>query len=467
MKVFVVLLAALAVVARATDQHCAPQCHAIVGDRLELAFVYTPCTHEFTHVLAHDTVNNGTWTSAAATRVTCSESGSGAALIAFFKWGSISWMYEESNACVALRTATTDAQLTFIATSALIDGRTYAMDAPLSSSAVDCVQSGIALLLPAVQAAPVGCWSGDAVMRGTQRLVVQLLSWSFNVATSGALSVSIALNDSVVVDTLAPQLVCRTNLGTTLLQVADADAGQWALSWTYRSYASCDDLYAAVRVGADEPPAVESAVVVVPGDQIYSWERDADEQQVTTALSDRQVVCQSVPSPTLAPQPSFVPSGQVARPVVPFVQCVTTPATRGRCRAVLGYVNPNSWAVTLTPDTEANQLVRSFFVDHSPLPAQFEPGRHNNSLWVEYPCSSTGRPHLSWKLRTPVPVELAVQLDTNECARGCRPDLIHWMDQCSALAAAHAPATDGATRPVVRCARTDPAAHPECEDDNE
>lgn len=466
MKVFVVVLLAAVAVASAFDGHCTPQCHSIVGDRLELTFAYTPCTHEFTHVLAHDTVNNGTWTSNAATRVTCSESGSGAALIALFKWGAISWTYEESDACGALRTTTTDAQLIRIATSALIDGRTYALDASLSSSTVNC---GNALLLPAVQSTPVGCWSGDAVMRGTQRAVVQLLSWSFNVATSGALGVSIALNDSFVANTLAPQLVCRTNLGTTLLQVADADAGQWALSWTYRSYASCDDLYAAVRVGADEPPAVESAVVVVPGDQIYSWERDADEQQVTTALSDRQVACQPMPSATLAPQPSFVPSGQVARPVVPFVQCVTTPTTRGRCRAVLGYVNPNSWAVTLTPDTEDNQLVRSFFVDHSPLPAQFEPGRHNNSLWLEYPCSSTGRPHLSWKLRTPVPVELAVQLDTNECARGCRPDLVHWMDQCSMLAIVPAPAmpVDGPTRPVVRCARTDPATYPECEDDNE
>lgn len=470
----------------AAAQDCTAHCKQWSDAQGAVRFQFTPCSLavQSLHIeYASGTVVEGSGANSVAE---CTASGSGTQLSVAVPTArgdaQLVWIYADSDAdmvCqVSLRGAGTDAQLTLLGFSVT------APDAPLLSwpgasiHTAHCpalVEADIAVatqdtsVFSAALSYPA-CYSNAGsryLLRGTTDTTATLwLEWRFETLWDGAVSGVRLLADNTAVDASQAQLSCAFNLGTALLQIFDAATNRWALAWTYRTYPSCDALISALVGGADDVPAVESAVLIRVSDQLYSWERDSDEQQTTTRLSDRQVAC-SQPTPSLVPSASQppVPSVEPMRPVQPFVECVSV-GHPGPCVAEFGYYNPNSWAVSLEPHTTANQLLRDHNLQHSALPSVFQPGVHNSTLRVEYACNHRGRPSISWKLRTPVPTELAELLEDESCSHDCRSDLVYSINECSGLFAS-APDHDdalnnGDTTDVMRCARTDPRSSRTC-----
>ena len=476
----VALLSAAAVlvvcaVATPPSVDCTIHCKQWDSGRGTVLFQFVPCNLSISdlHIsYADGTVLEGA--SAAVSSAECASSGSGVQLTvsvptAGGSQAQLTWNYAQRDAattCATLRTQGTDTTLTLLGFTVTGPGTpllSWTAAAPIHRAScqqllvADAVYSATALPQPV-------CYSNGGaryLLRGSTTPDAALwLEWRFASRLDGSVEWVEMRANATALNATAAGFKCVYNLGTALVQVYDSITNRWALSWTYRStYPSCDALIAALIGGADVPPTVESAIVLLVGDQFYAWERDSSEGETTTPLSHRQIACPGV-APSASVPPVVVVSN-ATRPVQPFVQCLTVGAP-GPCVARFGYYNPNSWPVALAPHTEQNQLVRDKIVVHSPLPSIFLPGIHNDTLRVEYPCNNRGLPSLSWKLRTPVPVELAALLEDDTCSRGCRSDLIYQLDECSGVWLASPTGDDDDAFntddriAVMRCARTDP-----------
>jgi hypothetical protein len=87
---------------------------------------------------------------------------------------------------------------------------------------------------------------------------------------------------------------------------------------------------------------------------------------------------------------------------------------------------------------------------------------HDHVVRVSYLCNQRGMPQMSWKLRTPVSIALAEQLENLSCSRGCSVDVGYQATECSGMMTPSPAPTNGNTTSVMRCARTDPQGVPEC-----
>ena len=527
----VLLFAALALATPDCTQQC-KQWASVEGD---VSLEFTPCTLGIDNLrVAYD---DGTvvesFVSIAST-YQCGKSGSGTQLTVSVPTvrgtAQLSWSYAERDSdllcSTLLRGGNTDSKLVLLGFAVTVPGSpllSWGSGAKIALSTCPVAHQRSSRQVYAALLSQPNCYTNQGsryTLTGTTNSAVSvLLLWSFQTLLDGTVDSATIRLDSTDIPSATPAFQCTYNLGTALVQFYDGDTHNWAVSWTYRSYASCDAVLQAIAAGTDVIPDVESAVVVVPGDQTYSWQRDPG----TVAFSTNQVDCPSpspsvtatvtmttsrsptatrtpsstpssspsssanpsgsaVPTPSVTPSvtpstssipsasastsaaPSASPSASAAPqplPVQPFVNCLTVP-TLGMCVASFGYYNPNPWPVTLVAGSADNQLQRSAGVYSDPIPSVFEPGMHNNTFYITYPCNRQGMPSVSWKLRSPVPSSVAGQLEDMSCSRGCSNDLIYRVDHCSALFDPWQRVPSGPDVPVMRCARTDPGAAPRC-----
>ena len=457
------VIAILVVCCRADD--CTAHCEHWSSEDMDVDLTFVPCLFGVLD-LRVATATSVLHLTSEPPVATCGSSGSGSqlSLVAQTTDGlatTLIFTYAESASLVcdsALRQSTTDASLQLLGFSVI-----------LGSGEVGTWEMGLSAAQTACESAPVNtnsndvpvCYSNQGAeypLRGTSdSSIVKRLGWRATVLFDvNSANVTLWLNNTQFLQQLA-QFRCNFNFNTALLQIYDNANQNWALSWTYQGATSCEDLISQLRNGAEPAPDVESAVVVLVGDQVYSWEREIS----SVPLSDRQIVCG-------APSASPMPNRQ-REPIVPFVQCLSVPKT-GPCQAIFGYFNPNTETIELSPESSANQLVPDQWLTHSMIPSSFLPGQHNDSVFVEFPCSKRGRPNVAWKLRTPIRADFAELLESTECSSGCKSDLFYWLTHCSG---AIVPDLDGLplnnddTVDVMRCAKTDSAIHPSCNVDTQ
>ncbi len=407
---------------------------------------------------------------------TCEASGSGTELVLRSPDGfQLAWTYTTAFTCdTTLRTSTMDAGLSGLALSVVTSNGAIGSwpGATLTSGSAACMPVSTGLISDLLR-----CYANEGdpyTLRGVSDTTQTLqLNWEMVASTTVVDDVQLALSSGTTLVGQTPQIVCNHNVGRTLVQVLDATS-KWALTWTWDIFSGCAEALSAIASSIDPVPSTESVVVIIDGDQTYSWERDVTEQQMTPALSDREVSCaeaspqpSALPSASSSPQPSASSSPSLSiLPVTPFVDCLSAPEG-DLCALSFGYYNPNAIAILLPYNSPANQLVCSqhLEIDQGAIPTLFETGMHNNTFRVRFVCGTRGLPAPAWKLRTRVLTEVADQLAENGCSQGCAADLRYLVEVCAQLG--EPVWTDdyngSDTQPVLRCARgRGVGQHPEC-----
>lgn len=474
----VLLLLALCVVASHAAASCDPQCTRWSSDVFTAQALYIPCNLAVTglHVIA----GADEYHQSGASSSECTASGSGTQLTITVPTGEapsaavLVWTYADGN-----ETLVCDHALRSAAAAAVADLRLLGFSISVQSGMLHAWEHGgescpaaVVVVRPEPLAEPQ-CYTNEgapSVLQGvTNASETRRVSWRFATRLGGnAQNVSIRVGNSTLSSSTAV-FSCTHNLGTSRLRLSDGVTGLWALSWNYNTYASCDEVWQSLVDGSDDAPLVESVVVVVPGDQVYSWVRDRKNgTTVTTKLSDREVDCfAAAAAPVPVPSTAPVVLGDATLPITPVVNCFSR-APSGPCVVWFGYYNPNNRTIRLPRGTDANQVVRG----RGEAPEYFAPGWHNYTLRTEFACGKSGFPGASWKLRTSVPAEVASRVGDNRCADACSHDSAYDVLLCSGMyvdAWLGSPMNGGgggdSREQVLQCARS--VAHvsmPACEE---
>lgn len=464
------LLAVFAVLVFA-EFDCTEYCAQLNNDDITVEFKFTPCSLSLTDVsivhIADDSVD--TWDSVPST-MQCGQSGSGTSLhinvntnngIAAFVWtyaeGDINSICDS-----ALRTGSMDSGLTLIGFSIRTPNSLVATwsTASLFSAATQCdvvVDSVVESLV---------CFSnlpGHATLLDVNdNSITKELKWSFSTQFSAATDVVIEF-DSILLDTINSQLRCIYNIDRAVFQLYDAAYNEWAISWVYVTYASCEELMSAITLGTDDTPFSELITVYIGENYTYTMVKEHN----VVRFSDRQVDCDGPDSEPIQIDDDYDEQYDddvvivAEHPIVPILECMTI-SQPGACIAVFGYFNPNSYSVRIDAHTDYNEIVSAGTASEVVLPSIFVSGRHTNTVQIAYPCSNNGKPNIAWKIHTPLPLEIATSMVDLSCSDECRINVQYDIFHCMfGINLTYASVVEDAL-PIVRCARAVPGTVSQC-----
>lgn len=463
MRYFVLLGIFAAVAVASLD--CTQYCANLANDELSIEFKFVPCSLSLEDVtilhIANDTMDVA---DNSASTFECGQSGSGTSLQIHVTTdngiATFSWTYAESDTGLLcdtlLRGASMDSTLELVGLSVSMPGGAVATwpATSISSIAAQCVgvESTESML----------CFSNlpghTTLVNVNDATITKELEWTFATQFTTAANVVIVF-DSMLLDTIHSGVRCVHNVGSTMFQLYDSAYNEWAISWTYYTYTSCDELMYALTNGVDDYPARESVAVTIGTNNTYVMVQETN----VVRFSDRQIDCDGIEagfsSDDFDQLDGILLSAE--RLIVPILECMTI-SHPGSCVAVFGYFNPNSYPVRIDAHTECNEIVSAHAISEIQLPSVFIPGRHTDIVRVNYPCMYNGNPHVAWKVSTPVASELAHMEEDLSCSDACRLNVEYDIYHCilGFNLSVVSPVLD--TTPVVRCARTIPGTVDNC-----
>jgi len=465
-------LIAIFVVLVVAEFDCTQYCAQLNNDDMAVEFKFTPCSLSLANVSIIHTGNQttDTWDNSPST-MECGQSGSGTSLEIHVNTdngiATFVWTYAENDIGAvcdsALRTGSIDSELTLIGFSVVAPNGFVAtwLSASISSSTTQCNDDAVVVTYPTESLVCFSNLPGHATLLDvSDTSITKEMQWSFSTQFSIATNVVIEF-DSILLDTVNPQLRCVYNINRAVFQLYDATYNEWTISWVYVTYASCDELMSAITLGVDDMPISELITVYIDENHTYTMVKEHN----VVRFSDRQIDCDGPDSePTQIDENEYdevVVAVVADHPIVPILECMTI-SQPGACIAVFGYFNPNSYPVRIDAHTEYNEIISAGAIEEIALPSIFVTGRHTNAVQVVYPCTNNGKPNIAWKIHTLLPLEIASSAIDLSCSDECRLSVQYDIFHCVlGFNTTYSSLVDGAL-PVVRCARSIPGTVTQC-----